>query len=66
VGRFGSQRLVSFIAKINKDDLAALGVLAEAGKLTPVIDRTYPLEEAADAIRHLETGRARGKIVVTM
>ena len=66
VGRFGSQRLVSFIAKINKDDLAALGELAEAGKLTPVIDRTYPLEEAADAIRHLETGHARGKIVVTM
>ncbi|MBO0683109.1 MAG: zinc-binding dehydrogenase [Candidatus Dormibacteraeota bacterium] len=38
--------------------------MIEAGKLRPVIDRTYPLEETADAIRHLEAGRARGKIVV--
>jgi NADPH:quinone reductase-like Zn-dependent oxidoreductase len=66
VGRFVSQRLVSFIAKINKDDLAALGELTESGKLTPVIDRTYPLEEAAEAIRYLETGHVRGKVVVTM
>ena len=66
VGRFGSQRLVTFVAKINKDDLTALGELAEAGTLTPVIDRTYPLEEAAEAIRYLETGHARGKVVVTM
>lgn len=66
VGRFVSQRIVTFIAKINKDDLVALGELAEAGKLTPVIDRTYPLEEAAEAIRYLETGHVRGKVVVTI
>ncbi|MHB8470307.1 MAG: NAD(P)-dependent alcohol dehydrogenase [Gaiellaceae bacterium] len=66
VARFVSQRLVTFTAKINAEDLAALGELAEAGKLTPVIDRTYPLEEAAEAIRYLETGHVRGKVVVTM
>jgi NADPH:quinone reductase-like Zn-dependent oxidoreductase len=66
VGRFVSQRLISFIAKIDKDDLETLGELAVAGKLTPVIDRTYPLEEAPEAIRYLETGHARGKVVVTL
>jgi len=66
LGRFGSQRFVSFVAKINKDDLTTLGELAEAGTLTPLIDRTYPLEEAAEAIRYLETGHARGKVVVTV
>jgi NADPH:quinone reductase-like Zn-dependent oxidoreductase len=66
VGRLGSQRLVTFVAKINKDDLETLGRFAESGAVTPVIDRTYPLEEAAEAIRYLETGHARGKIVVTM
>jgi len=38
--------------------------LIEAGKLTPIIDKTYPLEEAAKAMRYLETGRARGKVAV--
>lgn len=66
VGRFVSQRLVSFIAKITKEDLAELSELAEAGKLTPVVDRTYPLSEAPEAIRYLETGHARGKVVVTV
>ena len=40
--------------------------LIEAGTDTPVIDRTYPLPEVADAIRYLETGRARGKVVITV
>jgi len=61
---FVSQRLLSFVAKIDRDSLSALAELAEAGKLTPVIDRTYPLDEAAEAIRYLETGHARGKVVV--
>jgi NADPH:quinone reductase-like Zn-dependent oxidoreductase len=66
VAPFVSQRLVTFIAKITKDDLAALSELAQAGKLTPVVDRTYPLGEAPEAIRYLETGHARGKVVVTV
>jgi NADPH:quinone reductase-like Zn-dependent oxidoreductase len=48
------------------DRLVVLKELIEAGKLTPVIDRTYPLSESADAIRYLETGRARGKVVISV
>jgi NADPH:quinone reductase-like Zn-dependent oxidoreductase len=50
----------------NKDDLETLRQLLEAGKLTPVIDRSYALHEVPDALRYLETGRARGKVVVTV
>lgn len=50
----------------NGDRLAAIGALAEAGALVPTIDRRYPLEEIAEAHRHSESGRARGKIVVTL
>jgi NADPH:quinone reductase-like Zn-dependent oxidoreductase len=60
------QQLVSFIAKINRDDLAYLGDLAAAGKLTPAIDRSYPLAEAAEAIRYLETRHVRGKVVISV
>ncbi|MCU0475898.1 MAG: NAD(P)-dependent alcohol dehydrogenase [Anaerolineae bacterium] len=48
------------------DDLALLATLLERGSLRPVIDRTYPLAQAADALRYLETGRARGKVVLTV
>jgi NADPH:quinone reductase-like Zn-dependent oxidoreductase len=48
------------------DRLVVLKELIEAGKVTPVIDRTYPLSESADAIRYLETGRARGKVVISV
>src|SRR5215472_1533846 len=58
-----SQRLVFFLARQNKDDLAVLRELLETGKVAPVIDRTYPLTEAAEAIRYLEAGHARGKVV---
>jgi NADPH:quinone reductase-like Zn-dependent oxidoreductase len=61
-----SQRLTSFIAKITPEDLGVLAELAEQGKLTPFVDRTYPLEETADAIRYLETQRARGKVVIAV
>jgi NADPH:quinone reductase-like Zn-dependent oxidoreductase len=60
------QRLVSFIAKIGPEDLQTLAELAAQGKLTVHVDRTYPLEEAPDAIRYLETKHARGKVVVTV
>jgi NADPH:quinone reductase-like Zn-dependent oxidoreductase len=61
-----SQRMVFFLARQNKADLTVLGELIESGKVTPVVDRTYPLAETADAMRYLEEGHARGKVVVTM
>ena len=61
-----SQRMVFFLARLNKADLAALRELLEAGKITPVIDRTYPLGEVAAAIRYLEQGHARGKVAITV
>lgn len=63
---FMRQRLASVIAKVNREDLEVLKELIEGGKVTPVIDRTYPLNEAADAIRYLEAGHARGKVVLTV
>ncbi len=63
---FVGQRLLPFLAKHTQDDLLVLKELAETGKIVPVIDRTYPLAEAAEAIRYLETGHARGKVVVTV
>ena len=63
---FVGQRLGSFLAKSSRDDLALLKELIEAGTVTPVIDRTYPLREVPEAIRYLETGRARGKVVVAV
>jgi NADPH:quinone reductase-like Zn-dependent oxidoreductase len=64
--RFVDQRLLSFLAQLRKEDLVALTELVEAGKITPVIDRTYPLSEAPEAIRYLEAGHARGKVVITV
>ncbi len=63
---FLRQRLRPFVSKETNGDLVVLKELVEAGKVTPVIDRTYPLSEAPDAIRHLEEGHARGKVVVTV
>jgi NADPH:quinone reductase-like Zn-dependent oxidoreductase len=64
--RLRGQRMVSFLASITREDLLILGELAAAGKIAPVIDRTYPLREAAEAIRYVETGQARGKVVITV
>ena len=55
-----------FMAKLSKEDLIVIGGLMEAGKVKPVIDRSYPLAEVPDAIRYLEEGHARGKIIITM
>ncbi|TMG49352.1 MAG: NAD(P)-dependent alcohol dehydrogenase, partial [Chloroflexi bacterium] len=62
----GGQTMRPFVAKASSDDLQFLRELIETGRITPVIDRTYPLSEAADAIRYLETGRARGKVVISV
>jgi NADPH:quinone reductase-like Zn-dependent oxidoreductase len=63
---FVSQRLSSFLAKSTTEDLQLLKELIEAGKVSPVIDRTYPLHEVPEAIAYLEEGHARGKVVVTV
>jgi NADPH:quinone reductase-like Zn-dependent oxidoreductase len=60
------QRTVFFLASTNNDDLGVLAELMETGKVTPVVDRTYPLSETAAAIRYLEDGHARGKVVITV
>ena len=63
---FVKQKLTSFTVKPNKEDLLFLKQLIESGKLTPLIDRTYPLSEVPEAIRYLEEGHARGKVVISM
>jgi NADPH:quinone reductase-like Zn-dependent oxidoreductase len=66
LSRFVSQNLTTFINKENHEDMIVLKELIESGKVTPVIDRTYPLTEAPQAIRYLEQGHARGKVVITV
>jgi NADPH:quinone reductase-like Zn-dependent oxidoreductase len=63
---FIGQTMVPFMAKPSSDDLRFLRELIEASRVIPVIDRTYPLNEAPDAIRYLETGHARGKVVIAV
>jgi NADPH:quinone reductase-like Zn-dependent oxidoreductase len=63
---FTRQRLKPFVSVGKRQDLLALADLLAAGQVTPVVDRTYPLDEAADALRHVGAGHARGKVVVTV
>jgi NADPH:quinone reductase-like Zn-dependent oxidoreductase len=63
---FARQRLTTFIAKQRVGDLERLTVLIETGRLTPSLDRTYPLEQVPEAMRHLEDGNARGKVAITI
>jgi NADPH:quinone reductase-like Zn-dependent oxidoreductase len=63
---FVSQKLRAFIATASKEDLVVLTELIEAGKVAPVIDSTYPLSETPEAIRYIEEGHARGKVVITV
>jgi NADPH:quinone reductase-like Zn-dependent oxidoreductase len=63
---FVPQRIRTCHGLANQPDLLALTELIESGKITPVIDRTYPLVQVPEAIRYLEQGHARGKIVITM
>src|SRR5436853_5048399 len=62
---FLSRNLVTFITKGSKEDLSFLRQLIAAGKVTPVIDRSYKLSEVPQALRYLEEGHARGKVVIT-
>jgi NADPH:quinone reductase-like Zn-dependent oxidoreductase len=66
VSMIGSRKMRVVSAKIKQKDLAILAGLLESGKLVPVIDRCYPLNDAADALRYLEEGHARGKAVITV
>jgi Zinc-binding dehydrogenase len=56
----------NLLAKPNKKDLTFLKELLEAGKVKPVIDRRYPLREVPEALRYLEEGHAKGKVVITV
>jgi NADPH:quinone reductase-like Zn-dependent oxidoreductase len=63
---FVGQKFLPFLAELNKEDLTILGDLMQAGKVTPVIDRRYKLSEVPAAIRYLEEGHARGKVVISV
>ena len=64
LSRMGNKKMRFFIAKIDARDLLLLKDLLEAGKIVPVIDRRYPLEEVAEALRYREEGHAQGKVVI--
>jgi NADPH:quinone reductase-like Zn-dependent oxidoreductase len=64
--QFGDQTLGNFLMSSNHEDLVTLTGLIEAGKVTPVIDRTYPLRETARALGHVGEGHARGKVAITV
>jgi NADPH:quinone reductase-like Zn-dependent oxidoreductase len=66
LSRFVSQKLIAFVNSENAEDLIAIKELIEAGRVTPVIDRTFALSEAPKAIHYLQEGHARGKIVVAV
>jgi NADPH:quinone reductase-like Zn-dependent oxidoreductase len=66
LSRMGSKKMRFFIAKMNTKDLVVLKDLLEAGKVVPVIDRRYPLSDAAEALRYREEGHAQGKVVITV
>jgi NADPH:quinone reductase-like Zn-dependent oxidoreductase len=58
--------MIPFLAQRNAEDLTRLKELIEAGEVTPIIDRRYSLAEVPEAIRYLEEGRARGKVVISV
>jgi NADPH:quinone reductase-like Zn-dependent oxidoreductase len=63
---FTDQKFAQYMTKVSKDDLITLGDLVQTGKLKPVIERTYKLDDAPEAFRRLDAGHARGKVVITM
>jgi NADPH:quinone reductase-like Zn-dependent oxidoreductase len=63
---FMDQKMGMMLARMDKDDLAVLADLMQAGKVTPVIDRRFPLNEVPAAIRYSEEGHARGKIIINV
>jgi NADPH:quinone reductase-like Zn-dependent oxidoreductase len=65
MSHFVSQKLEFFLADVTKEDLAILADLMQSGKLTPVIDRSYKLSDTVAAVRYIERGHARGKVIIT-
>jgi len=63
---FVDQKFGMMMAQMRKDDLGVLADLLESGEIVPVIDRRYPLNQVAEAIRYSEQGHARGKIVINL
>jgi NADPH:quinone reductase-like Zn-dependent oxidoreductase len=66
LSKSGGQKMSSMMAQVNQKDLVFLKELIEAGKIAPVIDRSYPLSEVPEAFRYLKAGHARGKVVITL
>lgn len=66
MSRSGKMKITSMMANINKDDLTVMKELLESGKVVSVIDRCYPFSEIPQAIRYLEEGHAKGKVVITV
>lgn len=64
--RLGRRPIRAFLAKVDKEDLMVLKELIESGKVTPVIDRTFPFDEIPDAVRYVESGKVQGKVVITV
>ena len=66
LSQFVSQKFIPFLAELNPKDLSVLGELMQSGKMTPVIDRRYSLKELPAAMRYVEAGHARGKVIITV
>ena len=63
---FTRGKLVTFVARVNVGDLNVIREMIEAGAVTPVIDRSYTLEETAEAVRYVAAGHTRGKVVIAI
>ncbi|HEQ98290.1 MAG TPA: NAD(P)-dependent alcohol dehydrogenase [candidate division Zixibacteria bacterium] len=66
IARMKGRKVVSFMANVKQADLVSIKELLEAGKVVPVIDRKYALSETPEAIRYVEKGHARGKVIITI
>lgn len=66
ISRAGSQKIAIYMAEPSQKDLVAVKELLEAGKVVPVVEKTYPLSETAEALRYFEEGHVKGKLVITV